>query len=56
MWCPDTQEVQMLNNPYLFNNGININFVVNFCDVAATAFNESTENCLTSEDDRHDVW
>ena len=52
MQCPDTNHIEILNNPFLSDTGANINMVVNFCDVAATAFNESTDHCLTNSTNR----
>ena len=56
MNCPDTNHIEILNNPFLADVGANINMVVNFCDVAATAFNESSAHCLTDPDNRDVVW
>ena len=56
MSCPDTNEIELLNNPYLFENGISINLVINFCDVAATALNRTAADCLTGPDMRNDTW
>lgn len=43
--CPDTRNITILNNPFLFDNGVNFLMVVNDCNVAETT---DRENNLTT--------
>ena len=47
-WCPDLKEITLNNDPFTYTVGQDLNFVINFCDVAAEAKGVVDPNCETN--------
>ena len=45
LWCPDLKEITLNNDTFTYRVGQDLNFVINFCDVAAEAKGVIDPNC-----------